>query len=74
MDDLRVENYDAKEVESKKRSILKRVAMVMAVTGGAAVIGLVLGLFGLILVAGMMFGGGSVGGSGSWFFSTLESA
>jgi len=73
MDDLRVESYDPKEVEAKKQSILKRVAMVMAVAGGAAVIGLVLGLFGLILVAGTMFGG-YVGGSGSWFVSTLESA
>ena len=72
MDDLRVENYDEKEVANKKRLILKRVAMMMAVVSGAAVLGLLLGLFGLILVAGVMFGG-SVGGSGSWFFSTLES-
>jgi len=41
MNDLRVESYDAEEVETKKRSILKR----MSVAGGAVV--LTLGLFSL---------------------------
>ena len=78
-----MESYDEKEVEAKKRSILKRAA----VAGGAAV--LLSGLLGLVLLQG------SVdkehveeqtpqveqrelppmpGGSGSWFVSILEEA
>ena len=69
MDDLRVEIYETKEVEAKKRSIQKRVAV--AGCAGCAT-GLVLALFGLALLFGPMLG--SVGGSGSWFFSTVEEA
>ena len=46
MDDLHVENYDEKEVTSKKRSVSKRVAV-----AGSAVV-LTLGLFGLVLLRG----------------------
>ena len=63
-----MENYDEKEVEAKKQAILKRVA----VTGCAGcATGLVLALFGLALLFAPMV---AVGGSGSWFISTLEEA
>ena len=81
MDDLRVENYDAKEVAAKKRSILKRVV----VAGGAIV--LTLGLFSLASCVGREERVEEQiyqveerelppmpGGSGSWFVSILESA
>ena len=81
MDDLRVESYDPKEVEVKKQALLER-----GEGCGCAVV-LVLSLFGLILFGGCD-GGGSrrmsiphypyyiyqpLGGSGSWFISTVES-
>ena len=79
MDDLRVENYDEKEVVTKKRSILKRAAVV----GGVIVT--VLGLFGLVSCInnenrterstsqGIERHPPAPGGSGSWFVSILES-
>jgi len=67
MDDLRVENYDEKEVEAKKQAILKRVARTGCVVVVGGVVAAALGLF-----LGSLFAG--VGGSGSWFISTLEEA
>ena len=60
MNDLHVESYGAQEVETKKRSMVKRAAIV----GGA--ISLTLSLFSL--------GGCPIiaGGAGSWFHSCLE--
>ncbi|MCL2566446.1 MAG: hypothetical protein FWE24_11675 [Defluviitaleaceae bacterium] len=69
-DDLRVEHYDKKELESKKRIILKRVAIAVAITGA------------IMLLVGVMFaladfGAAAtfpLGGSGSWYISVLEPA
>jgi len=72
MDDLRVENYDAAEITTKKREVLGR----MAVVGGAIV--LTLGLFGLnsCIDRDRTEERGRpvdvMGGSGSWFVSVLE--
>jgi len=44
MDDLRVENYEAEEVSRKKQKTLKRVAI------AGSTIGVVLSLFGLVLL------------------------
>ena len=70
MDDLRVENYDAKEVDAKKQSISRRVAV------ASSAVAFTLGLFSLVgceppsphvqdppIVAG---------GAGSWFHSYWE--
>ena len=80
MDDLRVENYEAKEVSRKEQKILKRVAF----TG--SVIGVVLSLFGLAVLGrstapsrdrpphqveiGVM--NRLPGGGGAWFFSWVD--
>ena len=78
MDDFRVENYDAKEVEAKKQAILKRVDSNAFEKGyncgfgcGCATVMLALGLFGLVVLS---FSVQYVGGSGSWFVSILEEA
>jgi len=67
-DDLKVEPYDEKEVKSKKRIILKRVA----ITGGAI-------LFIVGVVFALVYTGGGpapvtflLGGSGSWAVSVHE--
>ena len=58
MNDLKVECYDAKEVEAKKQSIKKR----MAIAGGAIVVSA--GLFCSCYLPN--------GGAGSWYNCTTE--
>ncbi|MCL2805997.1 MAG: hypothetical protein FWD26_08675 [Treponema sp.] len=58
MKDLQIENYDAKEVETKKQSLVKRAAA----AGGAVVLSLSLfNLSGCIPIV--------AGGAGSWYHS-----
>ena len=66
MNDLRVENYDKKEVKAKKQSIAKRVTAV----GGVAV----LSLMGLFKLTGCPAPDPPivVGGAGAWFYSYPE--
>ena len=60
MNDLQIENYDAKEVEVKKQSLIKRAA-----AGGAIVLSLSLfNLTGCIPIV--------AGGAGSWYHSCTE--
>jgi len=80
MDDLSVENYDAKEVSIKREKILKRIIF----TG--SVIGVVLSLFGLAVLGHSPGSSRSApphqvaisdmnrlpGGGGAWFFSWTE--
>ena len=61
MNDLRVENYDANEVGSKKLSIIKRAAA----AGGAIV--LTLGLFNFASCCPLV-----QGGAGAWYHSCAE--
>ena len=79
MGDLRVENYDAEEVSKKKQKILKRIAI------AGSTIGIVLSLFGLVILGRTPVSSidtstspnhqvsvremSMPGGSGSWFFS-----
>jgi len=70
MDDLRVESYDEKKVVTKKRLILKRIAL----AGGAIVV--LLGLFGIWhnrieSERGPLHHYATPGGSGSWLVSVL---
>ena len=78
MDDLRVENYGKKDVEAKKNTLLKSVAV------SSSVVALTLGLFGLTGCTDDDRRTGEppppientpppvVGGAGAWFVSDLE--
>ena len=66
MDDLRVENYDAKEVEAKKQSISRRVAV------ASSAVAFTLGLFSLVGCEPPQDPPIVAGGAGAWFHSYCE--